>query len=135
MDYGKISHSHVDLDNPTYWLSTLDEFHPTSFQCIASIWTSAIPYKECNIHNTIEISALMSRLFDFQIVSLAEYDCFSQVVFRNVEDYRRMKEDPWYENHLVGDYERFANTKKSRMTISQITEFIRDAEVVDGFNG
>ena len=75
----------------------------------------------------------MSRLFDSQMVGLADFDCFSQVVFKDVEDYKKMKEDPWYKEHLVGDHEKFADTKKSRMTIGWITEFIRDGEVVDGF--
>ncbi|KAF7514181.1 hypothetical protein GJ744_004506 [Endocarpon pusillum] len=84
------------------------------------------------IHNTTETRALMGQLFDHQMTNLAEFDCFSQVVFKSVDDYKRMKEDPWYQQHLVGDHEKFADTKKSRMTIGWITEFIRDAEVVDG---
>lgn len=84
------------------------------------------------IHNTTESRSLMNRLFDHQMTNLAEYDCFSQVVFKDVDDYKRMKQDPWYKQHLVGDHEIFADTKKSRMTIGWITEFIRDGEVVDG---
>lgn len=75
---------------------------------------------------------MMGRLFDHQMANLAEFDCFSQVVFKSVDDYKRMKEDPWYKQHLVGDHEKFADTKRSMMTIGWITEFIRDAEVVDG---
>ena len=74
----------------------------------------------------------MSQLFDAQMVNLADFDCFSQVVFRSVEQYKSMKEDPWYKQHLVGDHEKFADTKKSMMTIGWITEFVRDGEVVDG---
>ena len=74
----------------------------------------------------------MDRLFDHQMANLAEYDCFSQVVFKSVEHYKSMKEDAWYKQHLVGDHEKFADTKRSRMTIGWVTEFIRDGEVVDG---
>ncbi|KAH8698797.1 EthD domain-containing protein [Talaromyces proteolyticus] len=84
------------------------------------------------IHNTTETRALMSRLFDAQMTKLADFDCFSQVVFKSVDDYKRMKEDPWYKEHLAGDHEKFADTKKSMMTIGWITEFIRDGQVVDG---
>ncbi|KAI1410230.1 EthD domain-containing protein [Hypoxylon sp. FL1857] len=84
------------------------------------------------IHNTTESRALMSRLFDHQMTNLADFDCFSQVVFKSVDDYKRMKDDPWYKEHLVGDHEKFADTKKSMMTIGWITEFIRDGEVVEG---
>lgn len=107
----------------------------------------------------------MSRLFDHQMINLAGYDCFSQVVFKDVEGYRRMKEDNWYQEHLVSgtyprsyifpfyicrnmaypivgilipenrtDHEKFADTKRSAMTIGWITEFVRDGQVVDGLN-
>ena len=74
----------------------------------------------------------MGRLFDHQMANLADFDCFSQVVFKSVDHYKQMKEDPWYKQHLVGDHEKFANTKTSMMTIGWITEFIRDGEAVDG---
>jgi hypothetical protein len=72
----------------------------------------------------------MSKLIDPQMVNVADYDCFSQVVFESVDDYKRMKDDPWYKEHLVGDHENFADTKRSKMTIGWITEFIRDNQVV-----
>lgn len=74
----------------------------------------------------------MGLLFDHQMANLADFDCFSQVVFKSVEDYKRMKDDPWYKENLVGDHEKFADTKRSMMTIGWITEFIRDGVVVDG---
>nr|A0A411PQP6.1 RecName: Full=Decarboxylase AgnL1; AltName: Full=Agnestins biosynthesis cluster protein L1 [Paecilomyces divaricatus]QBG38887.1 decarboxylase [Paecilomyces divaricatus] len=84
------------------------------------------------VHNTSETRALMSRLFDHQMTQLADFDCFSQVVFESVEEYRRMKEDAWYQEHLVGDHEKFADTQRSRMTLGWITELIRDGKVVKG---
>ncbi|KAM7212995.1 EthD domain containing protein [Rhypophila decipiens] len=84
------------------------------------------------IHNTTETRLLMNRLYDHQMANLADFDCFSQVVFKSVDDYKKMKEDPWYKEHLVGDHEKFADTKRSMMTIGWITEFIRDGLVVDG---
>ncbi|KAH8807226.1 EthD domain-containing protein [Xylogone sp. PMI_703] len=84
------------------------------------------------IHNTTETRGLMNRLFDHQMANLADFDCFSQVVFKSVDDYKKMKDDPWYKEHLVGDHEKFADTKRSMMTIGWITEYIRDGEVVDG---
>jgi hypothetical protein len=55
----------------------------------------------------------MSHLFDPQMANVADFDCFSQVVFKSIEDYKRMKQDPWYKQHLAGDHERFADTKRS----------------------
>lgn len=55
----------------------------------------------------------MSHLFDRQMANVAEFDCFSQVVFKDIEQYKAMKQDPWYKEHLIGDHEKFADTKKS----------------------
>ncbi|KAL3432890.1 EthD domain-containing protein [Aspergillus tetrazonus] len=85
------------------------------------------------IHNSSSTRALMSQLFDPQMANIADFDCFSQVVFKDIEDYKRMKQDPWYKEHLVGDHEKFADTKRSIMTIGWVEEFVRDGEVVDGF--
>ncbi|KUI53816.1 hypothetical protein VP1G_10570 [Cytospora mali] len=83
------------------------------------------------IHNPIETRNLMSRLFDHQMANVADFDCFSQVVFESVDDYKRMKDDPWYKKHLVNDHEKFADTKRSTMTIGWVTEFIRDGRVIN----
>nr|UYO77193.1 ethD domain-containing protein [Trichoderma balearicum]UYO77209.1 eth-domain containing protein [Trichoderma crystalligenum] len=87
------------------------------------------------IHNQTSTRALMGKLFDPQMARVADFDCFSQVIFKSVDDYKRMKEDPWYKEHLVGDHEKFADTKRSMMTIGWVEEFVRDGEVVDGFYG
>lgn len=55
----------------------------------------------------------MAELFDPQMCRLADFDCFSQVVFEDIEDYKRMKQDPWYKTHLAHDHEVFADTKRS----------------------
>ena len=55
----------------------------------------------------------MSQLYDPQMTQIADFDCFSQVVFESLEDYKRMKQDPWYKEHLIADHENFADTKKS----------------------
>ncbi|KAL2808492.1 EthD domain-containing protein [Aspergillus granulosus] len=84
------------------------------------------------IHNQASTRALMSQLYDSQMANVADFDCFSQVVFKDIEDYKRMKQDPWYQEHLIGDHEKFADTKRSMMTIGWIEEFVRDGEVVGG---
>ena len=55
----------------------------------------------------------MAQLYDPQFANVTDFDCFSQCVFRSLEDYKRMKEDPWYKEHLIGDHENFADTKRS----------------------
>ncbi|KAJ5816540.1 hypothetical protein N7447_008773 [Penicillium robsamsonii] len=80
------------------------------------------------IHNSSSTRALMPQLFDPQMANVADFDCFSQVVFNDIDDYKRMKQDPWYKEHLVGDHEKFADTKRR-----WVEEFVRDGKVVDGF--
>ena len=66
------------------------------------------------IHNTNETRDLTTYLFDRQMPNVADYDTFSQCVFENLDGYKRMKEDPWYKEHLVGDHEKFADTKRTK---------------------
>ncbi|KAH8786012.1 hypothetical protein F5883DRAFT_673646 [Diaporthe sp. PMI_573] len=84
------------------------------------------------IHNKSATRAMMSQLYDPQMAKLAEFDCFSQVVFKRLEDYKRFKQDPEYKRRLMGDHEKFADTKRSMMTIGWITQFIDGGVVVDG---
>lgn len=65
------------------------------------------------IHNPLQTRQLMSQLFDPQMCNVADFDCFSQVVFEDIESYKSMKTDPWYQKHLIGDHEKFADTKRS----------------------
>ena len=65
------------------------------------------------MHNPQETRDLMTQLFDRQMSNVADYDCFSQVVFESLEHYKKMKEDPWYKTRLFGDHEHFADTKRS----------------------
>ncbi|KAK3616167.1 hypothetical protein LTR56_026136 [Elasticomyces elasticus] len=76
------------------------------------------------IHNPVETRELMGQLFDSQMVSVADYDCFSQVVFESLEHYKNLKADPWYKARLFGDHEKFADTERSRMTMYFSSYFI-----------
>ena len=55
----------------------------------------------------------MCQLVDSQMCKIADFDCFSQVFFERLEDYKRIKLDLFYKEHLVGDHENFADTKRS----------------------
>ncbi|KAK4234619.1 EthD domain-containing protein [Achaetomium macrosporum] len=85
------------------------------------------------IHNQASTRALMGHICDPQMANIADFDFFSQAVFRDIEGYQRMKQDPWYKEHLIDDHERFADTTRTMITIGWIEEFVRDGEAVDGF--
>lgn len=75
----------------------------------------------------------MSKIYDHQMANVADFDCFSQVIFHDLEDYIKMKQDPVYQENLVKDHEQFADTRRSSMTIGWVSEFIRDGVEVNGF--
>jgi hypothetical protein len=56
----------------------------------------------------------MGHIVDPQMANIADYDCFSQVIFEDIAAYKRMKDDPYYKEHLFGDHENFADTKRSQ---------------------
>lgn len=64
-------------------------------------------------HNPLKTRDLMTQLYDRQMSNIADYDCFSQVVFESLEHYKKMKEDSWYKSHLFNDHEHFADTERS----------------------
>lgn len=66
------------------------------------------------IHNTDATRELTTYLFDRQMPNVADYDVFSQCVFEDLDGYKRMKQDHWYKEHLVGDHEKFADTKRTK---------------------
>ncbi|KAI4127272.1 MAG: hypothetical protein LQ338_003276 [Usnochroma carphineum] len=65
-------------------------------------------------HNTTGTRALMEKLVGPQFNATADYDCVVQCVFRDVDDFVRMKADPFYMQHIMPDHERFADTTRSK---------------------
>lgn len=56
----------------------------------------------------------MSLLFDAQFANVADYDAMIQIMFEKVEDFARLKADPFFIKHATPDHENFADTKRSR---------------------
>ncbi|KAF5853665.1 hypothetical protein GGP41_006469 [Bipolaris sorokiniana] len=83
------------------------------------------------LHNTTETRNLMRQLFDEHMVNLAEFDCFSQVTFKSIDDYKRMRENALYRKQISGDHVNFADTQRSMMTIGWVTDLIEDGELVE----
>jgi hypothetical protein len=84
------------------------------------------------LHNTTETRNFMRQLFDEHMINLAEFDCFSQVTFKSIDDYKRMREDEWYKKQIAGDHVNFADTRRSMMTIGWVTDFIEHGKLVEG---
>ncbi|KAL2863147.1 EthD domain-containing protein [Aspergillus lucknowensis] len=81
-------------------------------------------------HNLPSTRAQMSRLFDPQFANVADYDAFVQIFFDDVEDFVRMKADPYFLATVTPDHENFADTKRSRMTIGVVHDLLVDGKAV-----
>lgn len=56
----------------------------------------------------------MAKITGPQFNGNADFDCLVNIVFRDIEDFVRMKEDPYYIEKVMPDHENFADTKRSR---------------------
>nr|QLM00042.1 EthD superfamily protein [Xylaria schweinitzii] len=65
------------------------------------------------IYNTTEIRAAINQLYDPTLTKLADFDLFSQIVFKKLEDFRKFKQDPIYKTRLTVHHDDFVDTKRS----------------------
>jgi hypothetical protein len=56
----------------------------------------------------------MGELFDPQFVNIADYDCIVQIQFNDIQDFVKLKADPFYKSKVTPDHENFADTKRSK---------------------
>ncbi|KAJ6199395.1 hypothetical protein J3E72DRAFT_185724 [Bipolaris maydis] len=83
------------------------------------------------LHNTTETRNLMRQLFNEHMINLADFDCFSQVTFKSIDGYKRMREDALYKKQISGDHINFADTQRSMMTIGWVTDVIENGKLVE----
>ncbi|KAI1363171.1 EthD domain-containing protein [Xylaria arbuscula] len=81
-------------------------------------------------HNPLSTRSLMSKIFDAQFANVADYDCIVQIQFRDIEQFIALKSDPEYKRALFADHEKFADTKRTRMTIGYVRDILRDGVIV-----
>ncbi|EON65342.1 hypothetical protein W97_04580 [Coniosporium apollinis CBS 100218] len=65
-------------------------------------------------HNTSATRPEMAKLYDPQFANVADYDAIVQIVFKDVDDFVRMKADPHFMKSVTPDHEKFADTKRSK---------------------
>ncbi|KAK7537939.1 EthD domain-containing protein [Phyllosticta citricarpa] len=81
-------------------------------------------------HNTSETRPLMGKLYDPQFANIADYDVCIQIVFPDIDCFVKMKQDPFFKQNAGPDHEKFADTKRSQMTIGWYTPILQDGKVV-----
>ncbi|KAK7456854.1 hypothetical protein Landi51_02130 [Colletotrichum acutatum] len=64
-------------------------------------------------HNTKETRPMLFELYDPQFSKLSEYDSIVQFVFKDIDDFKRMKSDPRFIREVAPDHVKFADTKRS----------------------
>ena len=68
-------------------------------------------------HNDSTSRPLLFQLYDPEFSKLSDYDCIVQFVFRNMEDFLRMKADPRFLEKVAPDHKNFADTSRSTWVI------------------
>ena len=56
----------------------------------------------------------MNKIMGPQFNGTADYDCIVQATFRDIEDFVKMKADPFFQEKVTPDHENFADTVRSK---------------------
>ena len=56
----------------------------------------------------------MAKIAGPQFSNTADYDCIVSACFKDIDDFVRMKEDPYYKEKVMPDHENFADTTRSK---------------------
>ena len=76
-----------------------------------------MPYSSAHLsqtHNTTSTKPMMEKIAGPQFDNFSDYDCIVNVVFPDVENFVRMKMDPYYIEKVLPDHENYADTARSR---------------------
>jgi hypothetical protein len=74
---------------------------------------------------------MMNQIFgNFPETSVADYDCFIQIVFKDAQDYINVKEDPIYQQVVMPDHHHFADMKRTTMVTGWMETHIAGGQIV-----
>lgn len=74
---------------------------------------------------------MMSQIFgSFPEGCTAQYDCFIQILFNDVEDYIRAKNDPYYKDVIFPDHAHFADAKRTLFVTGWVETHILNGKAV-----
>ena len=73
----------------------------------------------------------MAQIFgDVPEGHIADCDCFIQIVFRDVQDYIAVKEDPHYKQVIFPDHANFADMTRTTMVTGWLETHVVDGKLV-----
>ena len=74
---------------------------------------------------------MLRQIFgDFPEGHTAGYDCFIQILFKDVEDYIRAKSDPYYRNVIFPDHANFADPTRTTFVTGWVETHIADGQLI-----
>ncbi|CAI6237345.1 unnamed protein product [Periconia digitata] len=83
-------------------------------------------------HNTSELMKDIENLFpNLPSVNRSPYDAFVTIVFRNIEDYVKVKNDPHYLSVVNPDHVNFADGPSTMMSFGWFEKHVADGKLVE----
>jgi hypothetical protein len=61
----------------------------------------------------------MDQIMGPQFNGTADYDCIVQATFKDIQDFVKMKADPFFKEKVAPDHENFADTVRSKYVLFQ----------------
>ncbi|KAK1147825.1 hypothetical protein N8T08_000338 [Aspergillus melleus] len=83
-------------------------------------------------HNTSEAKTMATRLLGpvpQAEKKIADYDCVVQVKFRDIQNYLKTRDDPFFKEVIGPDHEHFADTERTRFLTGWVEKLIEDGVV------
>lgn len=83
-------------------------------------------------HNTTEASALIDQIYEGKLPasSVSDADAIITIVFKELADYLRVRQDPHFIKVVNPDHHNFADPKKTRMSVGTFEVHVKDGKVV-----
>lgn len=82
-------------------------------------------------HNSSHGRSLMSQLYpNMPEDKVHDADCVVQIVFKDVEDYKKVKNDEKYHRVIDPDHDNFADRSRTKFVTGWFEFMVTDGEVV-----
>ncbi|KAL8727580.1 MAG: hypothetical protein Q9181_005664 [Wetmoreana brouardii] len=84
-------------------------------------------------HNTSELMKDIDSLFpNLSSCNHSSYDAFVTIVFRNIQDYINVKNDPHYMSVVNPDHANFADGPSTMMSFGWFEKHVADSKLTEG---
>ena len=79
---------------------------------------------------------MMGQMFaELPESNVADYDCFIHIVFKDVQDFINVKNDPHYKQVVMPDHGNFADQKRTKMVTGWFERHIAEGQAVAAEGG